>query len=280
MPAVNDKQRPVGYSKERARFWGTSTRTMQLMIADDVPVDDPARMVAWYAALPSRSQGMLSRTFALRIHEERAKLEGVPIATGRPAVQLSDPDLAEFNAAYKPTASAEKDNLADIKRERAFYLFRVQRCRERQDRAGESEALKHYGRLADIVHDCELRAQRLGRDLGESFSASDVDRLGRAVAYWLLNSADVLIGQLATGLAAASANGPLDREAIRKVVDPLVIGERVLAPMVRASQVNAGVKLPTRFVEAMKAGAASVLEDGAVEFGKLYAQDSPGPVAE
>lgn len=274
------ERKPPGYSKERARFWGTSTRTMQLMIADDVPVDDPARMVAWYAALPSRSQGMLSRTFALRIHEERAKMEGVPIATGRPAPQLSDPDLAEFNAAYKPTASAEKDNLADIKRERAFYLFRVQRCRERQDRAGESEALKHYGRLADIVHDCELRAQRLGRDLGESFSAADVDRLGMGLAFWLMHSADTLIAQAATALTAAQSSGPLDREAVRHVIEPLILGERVLAPMVRASQVNAGVRLPARFVEAMKAGAASVLEDGAVEFGKLYAQNSPGPVAE
>lgn len=238
----------------------------QYLAAGAVPVGDPAAMWQWFAGLSQRSQAKLGTDFRRRIYEEHAKLNG-----GNVGVEATDPDVAEFDRTYRTTAAADRDNLAGIKREQAFYLFRMQRARARRDLAAEAEASKQFRNFSDLIHDCELRAQRLGRDLGESFSATDVDRMGRALAYWLMNSADGLIDQVTAALMKALAAGPLDREVVRRAIDPLVIEARVVAPLVRAAQVNAPIALPERFVEAVKAGVVSTIEDGAAEFDRLYA---------
>ncbi len=227
------------------------------MRSDGVPVESDAKMVEWFAALPTRSQQLLSASFRDKIFEAQAKLSG----DGPPDPDSKSADeLAEFEATYKPSAD-ETDNLAQQKKIREFYHFRWTRAQARRDRAGEAEALKHYARLTDLIHDAELRAARLGRDLGESFSAEDVRRLGRAIGFWLAAGADTLISQAASGLTAALAVGPLDRESVRRIIEPLILTERVAAPMQRATEINAGVALPPIFVEAMQAGLAMVVEE-------------------
>ena len=267
-----EREEAEGHSRERAAFWGCALRTMQIMIKDGVPVDDPEAMVVWFSKLPGRSQGMLKNSFRMRIYEERAKLD----ASHTAAPQL-DPDVEEFDRTYKPSAGDERDNLADIKRQRSYYLFRMQRARARKDYSAEADAAKQFRNFSDVVHDCELRAQRLGRDLGESFSASDVDRLGRAWAYWSMNVCDTLVTEIAAAVTPLVEAKTVDRENVRQAIEGALLAERFLVPLVRASQVNAGVALPARFVAAVKAGCAACLEDGEAEFAKLYSTPVPEP---
>lgn len=262
------------HTKERAAYWGCKLRTMQIMRKRGLPVDSDAGMVEWYCRLSQRSQGLLAIPFKGRLDAVRAKLEGRELTAdpaaavaGKPFAPVLQPDadLTEFDKTYKAPAGStdDHDNLASIRRERAYYLFRMQRARARRDLAAEADAAKQFRNFSDVLHDCELRALKTGRDLGESYSAEDVKRLGRAIGFWLMQSADTVITQVAKELTEAAAAGPLDREAVRRVVEPLILRERVVAPMVRASKMEAGVSLPKAFVEAVKAGLEAVVEQDA-----------------
>jgi hypothetical protein len=77
-----------------------------------------------------------------------------------------------------------------------------------------------------------------------------------------MQGADSLITQAAKELTEAAAAGPLDRETVRRVVEPLILRERVVAPMVRATKMEAGVSLPKVFVEALRVGLEAVVEQG------------------
>lgn len=243
----------------QAAKWQANTRTIDRWRAAGAPLHDDLEMARWIIQQP--------RSPAPSVRIARS-ITSKAVGTG-----AGDSDVADFEKSYTP--AAEKDNLAAIKREVAYYHFKILRCRERGDATGEAEAVRHFRSMSDLLHDLEIRNQRLGREIGESFGAEDVDRLGRAVAFWLMNSADGLIGQIAAGLVAASAAGPLGREQVRKVIEPLVLEARVMEPMVRAAKVNAPIKLPQRFVDAMREGIALVAEDGAAEFSALYALPVP-----
>lgn len=262
-----EREASVGKNEDRARnlgnFWGLGLRSAQNYLRDGMDLESPEVVVKWFTDLSWRSQRMLGDKFRTRIYEERAKLAG-EIPGEKPG--LIDPDLAEFERNYKPSEADEKDNLAGIKRERAYYLFRMQKARARQDHSSEADAAKQFRNFSDVVHDCELRAQRLGRDLGESFGAKDVDRLGRAVGFWLMRGADDAISQSAKAIQDAAALAPLDRETIRKAIEPIFLAERVVNPFARAAGINSGVALPPRFVAAMREGLAGFIEDGAREF--------------
>lgn len=254
----------AAHTRERATRWKTGIRVMQRLVKAGVDMDDEAAVIRWYGSLNAAAQLRITPGFVREIQDARGKIE----AAGKS--REPDPDLAEFDNSYRAPGPGP-DNLAEIKRERDFYLFKLRKARGRRDSAGESEAAKQHRAYSEVVHEAELHAQRLGRDLGDSYSAADVDRLGLAIAYWLLHSADALINQLAANLVAAAVTAPLDRERIRRVIDPLILRERMLVPLVRATQVNAGAQLPKRFVEAVKAGVESYVEDGAAEFARLYA---------
>jgi hypothetical protein len=254
-----------------AERWDTSLRSMHMMLAEGIAMEDDAAVAEWYKGLSTHGQANLRPGFRRKILEAIARLQGVDPAN----VPTAEDDLAAFNREYKPTAG-DKDNLAELKRERAYYLFRLQKARGRSDYAGEAEAAKHYRSFSDIINECELRALKLGRDLGDSFSAADVERLGRGAAYWLMNNAHNTIAGIAKGLVDAGV--PLERDAVRKIVEPLILADRVLGPLTRATLVNVGVRLPPQFVNAIRDGLASCLEDGEKEFEKLYAMPVPLPV--
>lgn len=256
-----------------AKRWAVSTQTAYKMRAEGLDLTSDRAVVDWYASLGSRGQTNLKAAFRRKILDAMNRLGTSGEAPkGGPAE-----DLRDFNEQYRP-AIGDKDTLAELKRERAYYLFRMQRARMRNDYAGEAEAAKHYRNFSDIINECELRARKLGRDLGESYSADDVARLGRAIAYWLAVGAEAASGEIATGLVAAAATGQLDRARVRGVVEPVLLAERTLAPLTRATLLNVGVRLPTAFVNAIREGLAACLEDGSKEFEALYALPVPLPL--
>ena len=230
--------------KARAVRWGVPLHKLKRLVKDGAPIYNDAKMVDWFFALANQRQELTHPTLKAKIYELRAAQEGNPAPVAE-AEALTPPDKAtvrasaneddsvEFEKTYLPDSADGNANIASIKREAAFYLFKLKRARARKDHIAESQAAKQFQNFSNLVHDCEVRAARLGRDLGDSFSAADVDRLGHAMAYWLRSSADELISKLAT--AFAKSGSQLDRETIRRILEPLVISERVMLPLVRAA---------------------------------------------
>lgn len=251
--------------KERAQFWCVELRTMQRLIQRGVPVDDVAGTIKWYSVLSAASQGKLTADFRRRLLELRVELEKKE-PTGAP----QDPDYSAFKDHYSETAQ-ENANLRDLKRQRAFYLFKLEQAQKRNDSAAAYEATKQFTHFANVIHDAELRDQKLGRDIGNLYSGEEIDRIFRAIAYWQLRCIDETMSEMCAQVSAASG-GSLTRHDVKRVVEPLLLAARLLAPLTKATKINAGVQIPPRFVAAMKAATASVLEDGEKEFAALYAE--------
>lgn len=246
-----------------------------------VPVDDAADMIRWVAALPSASQAKLTSSFRRRIDEMRVAAER---ASGH--LIVTDPDYAEFErsragsaATDAPGESRDRDSLADLKLRRDFAIFKLHRAQARGSIADVKDSTEQIRHISGVVHDEELRAQRLGREIGDILPRPEAERIFRALPYWLLRGVDDLLATLCKRLAAASASGPLFPEEVRALIEPDLLSSRVLAPIVRATQVNAGTTLPTWAVDSMRAALAAALEDAPAEFARLYATPPPAPIA-
>lgn len=312
MPARKSNRRRAGsappiplsgpaHTRERAAFWRVSLRTMQAMKKRRLPVGDVAAMVRWFATLTAASQTKLTPSFRRRVTEVRLELDRSTSASGRasspraPGTALggppaphgtghsshsdlpTDPDLAAFEADYasRTGQSTERDALAALKKETAFLLYKKDQCRARGDEAGVDDAINRLAKNESLVHDAALRAQKLGLELGDVLPAAEVDRIFRALAYWLLRATDELLADLCPRLAAASASGPLFREEVRAHLEPALLAARLLAPLVRAAQLDAGTALPRRCIAALRESLAATLDDGAAAFERLYATPVP-----
>jgi hypothetical protein len=235
-----------------------------------VPVDDVDGMIRWYASLPTSSQTKLTPEFVRRLTEirlEREKENGAPV--------VLDPDYAAFENAYSASHAKDTDALAHLKRMRDFALFKIQRAQARNDFPAVQDATRQLTHYSSVIHDEELRAQKLGREIGELLPRPEAERVARAFAYWSLRAAEDILTTVCPRLATASGTGPLFQEEIRQLIEPTLLGQRVLGPIARAAQVSSGVHLPQWFVAALRAGIADTLEDGAAVFDSLYALPPP-----
>jgi hypothetical protein len=266
------------HTKERAEFWRASVRTVQKWKAarPAVPIDDVDGMLRWYAALPSASQAKLTPAFRRRIDEIRAGRERT---SGN--LFIADQDYADFHRDHGTATAAgggqEVAALAALKLQRDFAVFKIQRAQARGSIAEVKDATEQLRYISGVIHDEELRAQKLGREIGDILPRAEAERVFRALPYWLLRGVDDLLAELTKRLAAASSSGPLFPEEVRAIIEPVLLSTRVLLPFVRASQVNAGNTLPVWAVTQMRESMAATLESGAVEFARLYATPPAPP---
>jgi hypothetical protein len=240
---------------ELADRYQVSSKTITRWRQRGAPLRDPARLAIWASAQQRPPAGLIARLLELR------EGEGSEPRANQPQLGKPDPDWADFVTVARTEPGKEsKASLDALVKAREFAAYKLAKASEAGDRPSQRFYADLLSKLAGTIHDAELRALKMGRDLGESYSAEDVKRLGRAIGFWLMQGADSLITQAAKELAEAAAAAPLDREAVRRVMDPLVISERVVAPMVRATKMEAGVSLPKVFVESLRAGLDAVVE--------------------
>lgn len=250
--------RPAGYTSDRAKFWKVSRRVVQLWLKKNVPVDDVAKMVAWYAAMPAKSQSKLTPAFRRRVTELR--IEAETAASG--SSFDGDPEFARFNEEYSAGEAQDKTTLADLKKQFAFYLFKQRQCTARNDQAGASEAMRQLTQLSSVIHDMELRAQKLGRDLGDLVPRRVLEDIAHTLGYHLLRCADAMLAELIVALTRRDPSGaPLGREEIRALVEPIVLTASVVQPIVRAAHGDNPAAPPDWLVAALHAGLAEVLEN-------------------
>lgn len=296
------------YARERAAFWRVDLRTMQRWLArvPPVPVATVEAMLAWYAGVPSATQAKFAHAFRRRISELRVERERAAVrssveppapppssaapasphaALGPPAAPASpitpdlpsDPYYAEFLRAHPDDAAAptDADRLAGLRQALAFANFKLLRSQARGDHAARKDATEEIRHLSAVIRADELAAQRLNRELGDTLPRADAERLARALSYWLLRSVDHLHALIDRPLALASQSGPLYPEEVRARLDPALLETLVSGPLLRAASVPALAALPRWFIEALRAGQAAALEDGARLFDELYPMPPP-----
>jgi hypothetical protein len=224
---------------------------MQLWIKAGVPVDDTGRMVQWYAAQPLATQNKLTPEFRRRVTEIRLDAEG-----GRPGF---DPEWEDFEKAYSANKPGDKTELDELKKLAAFYRHKQLRCSQRNDYAGAAAALNQLKPLSDLIHDMELRTQKLGRDLGDLVPRKTLEGPARVMGYHLLRCADAAIAELVKALTVAGE--PLASTEIAARIEPILLNALVLQPIVRASNGTNDAAPPAWLVSALRAGAADALEE-------------------
>lgn len=260
-----------GHTKERARFWGVQERVMSRLkgMSPPVPVDDPEAMVAWYFHLPTDTQKKMSPGLIRRIHEIRSEMSGGAKGQNEKVIPI-DQDYAEFAKGYSAKSAKDTDALAFLKKQRDFALFKIDKAQSRNDFAGVSDATKLLTHYSGVIHDEEIRADKLGRELGDILEKREVERILRAMAFWMLRTADESIDGLAAQLSDAAAAGPLLREDARRILEPGLLDGRVLTPLARAAQITAGNTLPEWVIAALRGGVRDTLEDADLLFASLY----------
>ena len=285
-----------------------------------LPVDDPAAMLAWVASQPSVIQAKLAPAFRRRIdelrldaerslasaassssfpssssfsaHSSSSSLAGVPFGSAAPPSSappaLHDPDRAAFLAARAaadstPSSRGAHDStyLANLKLERDFAIYKLQRANAANNLPDIKDRTEAITRLSGVIHDEELRAQKLGRELGDIIPRADYERQLRALAYHLVRSVDAIEAALAPAIAARSATGPLYREEVRAILDPILLTHRVLDPLRRAADLPAGTgaALPPWALAALQSALAACIEDPAAPLAAIVNPAAPSASA-
>lgn len=245
------------------------------------PVDSVDAMIAWFVALPSARQTKLSpglrrRITALRMERDRAATSAshspsspssAPTAPGTPSAPPADPYWSAFqrertSRGTTAPASAE-DSLTRTRLLRDYAQFKLEAAQSANDLAAASDAAALFKLNSDIIHDEELRAQKLGREIGDIIPRADYERQLRALAYWLVRTVDAAKATLAPRLAAASATGPLFRQEVDAILEPVLLTTRVLDPLRRSADLppGTGAALPPWALNALRTALASCLED-------------------
>lgn len=281
---------------QRAAFWRVDLRTIQRWVARTpaLPVDDPAAMLAWVASQSSATQSKLSPAFRRRIDELRldaarspspssatssalsssaAHPLNSPASSAPPPLDHADPDRAAFLAARASAASPSASSsasptpagttfLRDLIQERDFAIFKLQRANSTNNLPVIKDTTEAITRLSGVIHDEELRAQKLGREIGDIIPRADYERQLRALAWWLVRCVDDTKAALAPRLAAASASGPLYRQEVDAILEPVLLTTRVLEPLRRSTDLppGTGAALPPWALNALRTALGAALE--------------------
>lgn len=259
MSRKSKHDRAPGYTRERAEFWRVSVRVMQLWLRRDLPVDSVEKMISWYAGLSSSRQSRLSASFRARVTELRLRAAA---NAGKKNSSSADPEWADFERHYSANSPGDQTELAELKKLAAFYRHKMLLCSQRSDHAGASAAQNLHKDIASVIHDMELRAQKLGRDLGDLVPRSLMETTARHIGYHLLRCADSCLSELVRVLTVTDpAAAPLLPEEIRARVEPVLLNSHVLQPIRAAARAANPAAPPPWLVASLEAGLAEVLEE-------------------
>ncbi len=217
------------------------------------PVESDEGMRSWYAGLAPETQAKLTPEF-------RGEILKCGASSKPPGTLATDADYKTFEAAYKPEAG-DQTVLADLKKQLAFYMFKHRAASELNDGPGASEAMRQIKELASVVHDSELRAQKLGRDMGDLVPRKELEVPARFLGYHLLRCADAALSKLAKAITEREPNAPpITPEEVRRLGEPLLLTALVYDPMAKAMAGDNGAAPPDWLLAAMKDGLAEVVE--------------------
>lgn len=269
-------KKPPKKTKDLALYWALDVRTANRLrqMEPPAPLHDVSATIEWLARQPATTQLKLKRSFVARVTEMRAQQAGGKSGSASTGATSSaaDSGFEKWKTARGEVRPKDTDALDALKEMRDFALHKIREATKDSDMVGLNWAKNLLQQFSGIIHDEELRAQKLGRELGDLMPRAQAEAVARALGYWLIVGADAMIAGLATKLVAESASGPLSPEQTRRVLESAVLSVRVIEPIARAASVQTGMTLPDWFVAAMRSALADTMQDGAAEFDRLYPQ--------
>jgi hypothetical protein len=243
---------------------------MQMWLRDLVPVENTGKMIAWYAALPIAQQNKITPAFRQRVTELRLAADNASTDGA-----LLDPEWQDFEKSYSTNKPGDQSELDELKKLAAFYRHKQLKCSQRKDDAGASAALNQLKPLSDLIHDMELRAQKLGRDLGDLVPRKTLEAPARFIGYHLLRCCSAAQAELVNALTVRDPTlAPLLPAEIAARIEPILLNVFVLQPIVRAAEGLNSAAPPDWLVAALRAGASDVLDD--IQLDRTTAPAVPG----
>jgi len=242
------KPRSVAALAER---WSVSPRTVQAWKSKGVPVDDDAGMVAYYSSLTAKQQQGTTHRFRAAL--DRARKGATPSAP--------DADFASFEASYRPEL-ADANTLATLKTSLAWFLTQHRAAAAAGDTPGADAAVRQIRELSSVIHDFEIRQQRLGRDLGDLVKRSELEHVAKFMSYHLLRCCDAALGKLAKAICERDPQlPPITVQEIRAMGESPFLTAMVWEPIEQAAKGTNSAAPPAWLVAALKEGRAEVLEE-------------------
>lgn len=234
-----------------AAHWLVDIDDLRRYRRQGAPITSEAGMVAWFDGKSDQAKQNFNAQFKERIEQVRQTL---PAAVKASDAQQADDDFAEFERINpaQPAGAGDSAALYQLKRFRDFALFKVALAQKRNDAAGVKDYTKQAMNFSSVIHDEEIRAHRLGRELGEIIQRSEVEGYLSSLTYWQMRCVDDYIGQVVPKLITASAGKSLDRDAITDIIEPPLLDARIVKPIERATATTAGTALPKWFLECIK----------------------------
>lgn len=243
-------------ARELALRWGISRRVADEWRADGVPLESDDGTVAWFTGLDPNLQARKPPAFRKKIAAIRAAKKGP--ATVSPG---DDAAYKAFEAKYESEENNDQTALAVLKKQQAFYLAKHRAASESDDEATASSAMKQIKELSSVIHDMELRAQKLGRDMGDLVPRKDLETPARFLGYHLLRCADAALTSLAKALTERDPSlPPPTAEEIVALGEPLFLRAVVFDPMQRATAGDNEAAPPAWLVDALRDGMTEVVE--------------------
>lgn len=239
--------------------WGMSEASVRKHEAMGAPFEDDAAMVRWFYAKPDHSQASFGDVFVRKIEELR---DGVDLSEPGAAPVVDNRDFAEFEAAFPeaPPGAGDTAALAKLKRFRDFALFRIGVAQKRNDTGAIKDATRQLTHFSSVIHDEELRAFRLGRELGDILQRGEVEAYVHALTYWQMRCVDDYVAAVVQALIAAAAAKPLDRDAVVAIIEGPLLDARIVKPIERALATTAKTALPVWFLDAIRESMNRVIE--------------------
>ena len=233
---------------EQAQFYRVAERTLKGWRGQGAPLHSVEEMAVWMKRLQRAPKGFIARMRELTGASVPDVLEGEEIS------------YKVFLEQYADKQRSDGDTVEQLKQLRAFQLFKLERAQEGNDLNAADDCAKMLKHLSAIIDDEELRAHRLGRELGEIIQRGEVVGYIHALTYWQLRCVDEFLGMIVPKLIEAAAAKPLDRDAILGIVEPPLLDARITKPIERAVSSTGAAALPKWFLESVQESVDRVIE--------------------
>ena len=239
--------------KQLAAKYGVSLRTFRYSwpkMHPPAPVNDDAGMVEWAAGQPRLSD----RT--------RSAIAKIAAKLGKAAIPA---DRATAAAWLQFLAETEKDAgpdhtkaMASLAKPRDFAAWMFERAAKDGDREGQRFYSALLARFEGVIHDYQLRAQKLKLDTGELYPRSDFEQIISAWTYWTMRCVDNALSALCRKVV-----GVPSAEEARQIIEPFLLSEKYVEPFKHAVTVATGMQLPAWFTAKLVDSIDDYIEHGA-----------------
>jgi len=221
-------------TKDWAKYWGVSIRTIQNWVKSGHPVSDVLAMARLIISKRLGGKNALSKAHEVMLEHDKR------IPAGEAAPKNDASDISSLGREREgPGLEAFEDEVVDLDRAGKYFWGKMKEAARVGNSASETYYHDRWLKNEKAKRDSELHAKKMGLDEGLIISREEFARMVIAFAFWSVRSVELDLKHL-SALCVDLPNqevawGVLDRHFMRK---------RFLAAFEKAATCKAGVSLP------------------------------------